>query len=546
MGHPNHRRLLGRAFLALGALAAIALLGHACGRSKRPRWAHRGPIVLITFDALRADAVGAFGGPPRLTPVLDGLAREASWAGRAIAPSSWTVPSMSSLFTGVQPWQTDNRQGDAAALPSHLVTLPQALGSLGFVTSGFRSGPWLTEKYGYDRGFGTFRYFREGKRAEASLARLGETEDGNEQHPEFVWTHILQPHAPYLRREALLARLPQPVPPLPRKVAVLDLDPYFDPATPLPPERAAVFRAMYQLNVAWGDQVLGRLVAALRRSGKWDDTLLVITSDHGEEFKECGQVEHGGNLCRALIEVPLLIKLPKGWQGPPLQIGAGERPGTVRLRATLIEAAGGKAEPQTASSLFRSTTGGVLSELYGGNGVNRFSYVEGDRQLVWESRFASPEPDYFRVHTVELGGTPAVAPRISPALLHARFEAAFGRTLPLSGIPGERPSLELWQWVDSSPGAPPMSSERRPLDDSQAIAEMARRLRASWVASNGAEAPAGPRTGGLPELTPEEEAELRALGYATGSRPRPPAAVNAATSSPTPSPTRSPAQRSQR
>jgi hypothetical protein len=524
----------------LGACGVAALALGCPQRQAPPPWAHRGPIVLITFDALRADAVGAFGGPPNLTPAFDALAREAAWAGPAIAPSSWTVPSMAALFTGLQPWRTENRHGDGAVLPAELVTLPQALGALGFATSGFYSGPWLRRPFGYDRGFDVFRYFREGKRAEARLASLGTADPGTALRPELVWAHVLAPHAPYLRREALLERLPPPLPPLPHKVRVLDLDHYFDPATELPPEQERVFRAMYQLNVAWADATLGRLLGALRRSGKWDETLLVVTSDHGEELKECGQVEHGGNLCRALIEVPLLVKLPAGWQGPPLAIRPGERPGTVRVRATLIEAAGGTPEPATAPSLFRPATGGVLSELYFGNGVNRVSYVEGDRQLVWTSRFAEPDPDYYLVHTLAIGGRPRVQPRTSPAALQARFEAAFARALPLSGVPSHRPTLELWDWLDPDPGTAPMRSETRRVDDARETAAMARRLKTAWVASNGAEAPPGPRTGAKPQLTPEEEAEIRALGYAAGKSSH---GAPAALPSPTPAGSQGSSQR---
>lgn len=514
----NHRRrLAGRALVhAIGA-GALALLA-SCSGCRGGDAGHRGPIVLITIDALRADAVGAFGGPPRLTPALDALAREATWAGTAVAPSSWTVPSMASLFTGMQPWRNQNWHGDAAMLRPELVTIPEALKAQGFATTGFYTNAWLRAPFGYGDGFDTFRYFREGKRAEAKLLKLGTPEPGQQAKPEFVWAHVLPPHAPYVRRDALIAQLPDPSVPVPKRVSVLDLEPWFDPATPLPPEQARVLRAAYQVNVAWADQLVGRMIAALKKSGQWDDTLLVVTADHGEEFKECDQIEHGGNLCRALIEVPLLIKLPKNWQGPKLALRPGDHPGTVRVRATLVEAAGGKAEASTAPSLFHESTGGVLSELYLGNGTSRISYVEDDRQLLWESHFAPPDPDYFRVHTIDIGGTPTIAPRTSSDDLHARFEEAFGRALPLTGRPELPPTLTLWQWTAPPPGSPPMTSVIVRVNDPAATDAMARRLKTAWVAANGEEALPVKREGGSPRLTPEEEAEMKALGYAGGRK----------------------------
>ncbi|HXT22149.1 MAG TPA: sulfatase [Thermoanaerobaculia bacterium] len=517
MSQAHRRRLAGRALVLAAGVATLALVA-GCGGCRRAEVGHRGPIVLITLDALRADAVGAFGGPSRLTPALDALAREATWAGTAVAPSSWTVPSMASLFTGLQPWRNQNWHGDAAMLRPELVTIPEALQAQGFATAGFYSNVWLRPPFGYGAGFDELRHFREGKRAEATLAKLGTPAAGKAGKPQFVWAHILPPHAPYVRRDALLDRLPQPAPSLPRRVSVVDLEPWFDPAVLLAEEQADTFRAAYQLNVAFADQQLGRLLAALRRSGKWDETLLVVTSDHGEEFKECGQIEHGGNLCRALIEVPLLVKLPKAWSGPALALRRGDHPSTVRVRATLVEAAGGEAGEGTAPSLFHEERAGALSELYLGNGTNRISYVEDDRQLIWESRFAPPDLDYYRVHALDIGAVPAVAPKTSSEALHARLEEAFGRALPLSGRAGTPPTLTLWQWAPPPPGSPPMTSVRVPVHDSAAIDAMGRRLKAAWIAANGAEAPPVTRSGGCPQLTPEEEAELKALGYAATRR----------------------------
>jgi hypothetical protein len=504
---------------ALAAALTAASLAAGCRGCRQEGTGHRGPVVLVTLDALRADAVGAFGGPPGLTPALDALAKEATWAGPAVSASGWTVPSMAALFTGLQPWRNQNWHGQAAVLNPELLTLPEAMRGRGYETTGFYSNVWLRPAFGYNAGFDTFRYFREGRRAEGKLAQIGAPgEGGAAAKPQFVWAHIFPPHAPYLRHDELLGRLPAGHPPLPRRVSVLDLEPWFDPAVSLPPELEATFRAAYQLNVAWADRQLGRLVEALRRSGKWDDTLLVVTSDHGEEFKECGQVEHGGSLCRVLVEVPLIIKLPKGWSGPPLAIAAGERPGTVRVRATILEAVGGKPETFTAPSLFHGGAGGVLSELYLGNGVNRVSYVEGDRQLIWEGRFAPPEPDYYANHTLDLGGTVPTPPSTPPEAMHARLDDAFSRTLPLTGRNDLPPSFSLWRWPAVAAGDG-MRARPVPLDEPAAMEAMARRLRQAWVAANGPERPPGTRNAKNPDLTPEEEAEIRALGYAA-VRPR--------------------------
>lgn len=483
--------------LILAALAALPIVACRGGEETRSRAPiHQGPIVLITIDALRADVVGALGGPPKLTPNLDRLAAEATWAGRAVSPSSWTVPSMGSLFTGLQPWSTQSWSGDRAVLKEELVTLPEALKARGYRTAGFRSNHWLQQEYGYAQGFDTFRYLREGRRAEGYLAQLRGGRD-------FVWIHILPPHAPYVRRDALLGQLPEAHPgDLPPKVRPLDLEPYFDPDIPLPPEQKRVFRAMYELNAAWADQLLGRMLAALRKSGQWDRTLLVVTSDHGEEFKESGQTSHGGNLGRQLIEVPLLVKLPRGFERR-LAIRPEQRPATVRVRATLVEASGGDPGKGTAPSLFREADGGVLSELYAGDGVNRVSYVEGDRQLLWESRFAPPEPEYYRARLEGIGGTAKPPLKEPREAIFSRLEAAFARTLPLAGMPGRTPRLTLWSWT---------ATGMEPVEDADAVLRMARRLRSAWLAVNGPEKAPG-RATAQPQLSPEEEAEMRALGY---------------------------------
>ena len=450
----------------------LAGLLFACGKEEK------GPIVLITVDTLRADHLNA-----RLTPHLHRLASESTWAGNAISPSSWTVPSMGSLFTGFQPATTQTWSHDRAVLPRKLALLPEVLREEGYRTAGFRANPWTMARYGYSRGFDHFDNLGDGSKAEARLAGL----DG----PEFIWVHMLPPHSPYVRLPHLVGRVPRME--LPLRVQHSDLEPYYDPAVPLSPELERVFRTMYALNVAWADEKVGRLLDALRSSGQWDRTLLVVTSDHGEEFREYGQIAHGGNLGRHQIEVPLLIKLPKGKK---LEIEG--MAATIRVRNTLIEAAGGKPEPGTAPSLFQPWEGGVLSELYLDNGVNHLSYVEGDRQLLWESHFAKPEPDYYRARRLLTTGDPA-----APLDLFERLEEAVSRVPPLTGLPGEPPTLTLWRWAGNG-------SER--IEDPGQVEEMARRLKRAWTAANGPEQPLGRRPA-LTAVTKQEQQELRSLGY---------------------------------
>jgi hypothetical protein len=199
---------------------------------------------------------------------------------------------------------------------------------------------------------------------------------------------------------------------------------------------------MYRLNAAHADDRLGRLLDALRRSGQWDRTLLVVTANHGEELGENGQVLHGGSLARRSLEVPLVIKLPRGAGGidiPRIAEPADRRVAMTRLWATLVEAAGGTAPPAAAPSLFRRTDAPALSELYLAGGANLFSLVDGDDQLLWETRFA-----------------PAVA---------------FAAMPPLSGLPGAAPRLTLLRW--DAQGA-------HPADDPARTRELARRLGAAW------------------------------------------------------------------
>lgn len=457
------RALRGSSAISLLLLLLSALLAVSCrGGGPTAERAERPPIVLITFDSLRADVVGALGGRPGLTPNLDALIRGADWAGRAIAPSSEGVPSMASLFTGLRPWQHQVLHGRQATLSPALLTLPEALQAAGYQTAGFSGEPSYSKAFGYDQGFDLL-----GDLDKSTPDRLKELRDRH-----FVWIHIPEPAAPYVRRPNFEDRVKTAGLDLPLRVLPNQLEPYFDPAVPLPPDERRRFWALYQLNVAFADDRLGRCLAALRQSGQWDRTLVVVTSTHGEEFGERHQILNGGNLGRQLLEVPLAVKLPAGSR-LKITIPRDRRAAAARIWATLVEAAGGAAGPAVAPSLFRDTSGPVLSELYLTNGTNQFSLVDGDDQLLWESRFAPPQPEYYRARLALMARGNAEVARAElsepPEAIFDRLLAAFRSTPPLTG--GGAPALTLERWGPR--GSAPVSDPRR-------TAELARLLARTW------------------------------------------------------------------
>lgn len=271
-------------------------------------------IVLITIDTLRADHVGVYGGPVP-TPALDRLAAEGVRVETAYTPTPSTGPAHASLFSGVHPWRhgvLDN----AVALPSDLATIAKAARAQGFRTAAFVSSYMLHPRFGFDAGFDHYvfqpseSYHWRGSRHEgfwtpgaattaAAMTWLtANVSDGDP--PFFVWVHYFDPHSPY-QPPAEFA--------LPKSEAV-DLE-----ATRVPRgvrnrnELSRLIRA-YRGEVRYVDAQVGRLVERLRILGLIDDTVIVVTADHGEGLGNHGVLEHGANLFDELTRVPLLIRAP--------------------------------------------------------------------------------------------------------------------------------------------------------------------------------------------------------------------------------------------
>jgi len=320
-------------------------------------------VVLITVDALRADFVSYAGHPNPTTPELDAFAREGVIFTQAVTSFPGTAPSMPSLMTGLHPnfedveaWTRATRHGfndfespeesERPSLSDNLWMLAEIMSEAGFQTLGFHTNPNLSKTANFDQGFSEYVQFQaylEKARADRShrlignyppgpvvvdrvLKRLGKGLAG----PMFLWIHLMDPHSPYLPPEefrALFDRTYTGFSDLEINESLYHLlytqQGSLSAAKDLPsPEDRGLDReafvdhllGLYEGEIRFLDGQLDRLFEGLRRNGLWENTLVMVTADHGEEFLDHGHVAHHDftGLTEELIRIPLVLKPPYG------------------------------------------------------------------------------------------------------------------------------------------------------------------------------------------------------------------------------------------
>jgi arylsulfatase A-like enzyme len=454
--------------LAAGALAL------ACGGA-----APRPHLVLVLLDNVRADHVAAYGYPRPTTPQLDELARRGLRFARVQAPSSWTRPSVGSLFTSRLPSEHGAVTMESGLSPA-IPTLAEALHAAGYRTVGFSANfVHVSERGGFARGFDSFtarslpaddayqelfpmptadggsvslRAPRGDELNRSVLDGLPPAAGG----PLFLYVHYMDAHVPWV--------------PTPERWRRFANDPAARPwassaevvrlATEQPPVPAAERQRLvdlYDAGISAADAALGELLAALRERGFCGACVVLVTADHGEEFGEHGGWFHGQTLYGESLWVPLVLF-------------DGRAP------------AGGRVDDRTASLLDVAPT---LLSLAGA------SVPEGMRGLSLLG------PATERVLAAELHEDPRLEQAVRPrdhrlALLRWPWKVIVSRS-------GERRAYEL----DRDPAErEPLAPEASGAPDEIGSARAADR----WLSLRPPAAPAD-------ALTPEEREGLRALGY---------------------------------
>jgi arylsulfatase A-like enzyme len=346
--------------VALGILAATFAAG--CGTEPNATGTKAPSIILIVIDTLRADYLGCYGFEGPVSPHLDGLANESVLFDRCSSQAPWTTPSVASMMTSLYPEahgvllapddprdQRTWRKRWTRAIPSSTVSLAGTLRDRGYRTGAFIANPFIAKGLGFEQGFDAFDESAalRGDRDSTSLLEAGLgwlLAAGDSGAPTFLYLHLMDVHGPYEASEAdfeAIRGAPGLGPPLSlNSTGFGRIQPYLrKPRWAKGRDRfeLRLWRGRYASGVHAADRNLGTFFQHLRGSGLWDQQVVVVTSDHGEELFDHGGWDHGFSLHEHQLHVPLMIRLPKG------DLGGTRINGLVRLTdlmPTLISLAG--------------------------------------------------------------------------------------------------------------------------------------------------------------------------------------------------------------
>ena len=388
------------------------------------------------LDTLRADHLSGYGYERSTTPILDAFAQENLKAAYALTAAPWTPASVASMFTGLYPTshgmvppndRTLAKKG-LVRLNSSLETLPEKLKGLGYQTAGVSPNPWITKQFGYAQGFDEFHFIaREpaNKIAESGREIINAWEQAGQEKPFFLYLHFLDPHNPYAPPAGFDKRY----------TGNLTKSPFSAYS-----EQMQNDINLYDGEIAFMDQELGKFFEYLKKKGLYDDLMIVIVADHGEQFLEHGNLRHGNKPYNEEAHVPLIIKTNR-------KVDSGrvisESVSTVDLLPTIL-ARLGEAKPdnlpgvslmdEKAVKLRR----GVLTEVRRVYDMKAITDNLG-RRLIMQVPYSQAEPDPMK--SLEAWASPetvgifdtrkdyACSTSLNNKAIHARLKGTFDEVL---------------------------------------------------------------------------------------------------------------------
>ncbi len=292
-------------------------------RTTTPKAAAPKYVVFWLIDTLRADKLDFYNVPnanrrPKAsTPHLSTLAKEATIYEPFWVQGNESKASHASLFTGTYPVVHKVYNHKAKLADSH-TTLAEAFAKAGYTTGGFVSNGYISDKWNYTQGFKKKNYanfIREGKANNAKAVTNAAIKwiDKNKAKPFYLYLGTSDPHVTYRAHKKLIGKYDRGAPYQGRYMKNLtgtELGKLKGKKKPPSDRDKHRIEALYENEIEFNDHHFGRLVAHLKKAGIYQDTMIIISSDHGDEFWEHGSCGHGHSLHQELISVPLVIRMP--------------------------------------------------------------------------------------------------------------------------------------------------------------------------------------------------------------------------------------------
>ena len=308
-------------------LAALTCV--SCDDTPPSKDKSRPNVILISIDTLRADHIHGYGYERETSPTLDGLMRRGSSFPTAISSAPWTLPSHVSLLTSLYP-HSHGVISEPLALNENVATLPLLLKRAGYETAGFTTMPHLSPRHGFGRGFDA--YMLEEIPAPAALERALRWLDSAKPENFFVFIHLFDVHSDYDPSERFLKMFEEPY--------SGDIDgsgrtlyKARDGELELSEEDLRRLITLYDAEIRELDNNIGLFLGALESRGFLEGAIVVVTSDHGEEFLDHGGVLHGQTLYDELVRVPLIMAGP----GVPEGRSVEKQVETIDIMPTILD-----------------------------------------------------------------------------------------------------------------------------------------------------------------------------------------------------------------
>ena len=385
-GRSGARRISGSA--VAGCCAAFAFCFSAPGGTPKATGPPSPSVILISVDTLRADHLGVYGYRRAHTPNIDSLAEHGTVFRDVSAQVPLTLPSHFSLFTSTYPF-ANRVEENAEQVSSSAVTLASILRAQGYSTAAFIGAIYLERELGIDRGFdfydspfhfeafspisGSMFYgdrngnpLRGRDRRDGALVTRAATQwlNANRDKPAFAFVHLFDLHQPY--------HLP-------------------------PAEAGREAPSAYDAALAYVDRVVGSFRQALIRSGRWDRSLVILLSDHGESLGEHGEDTHGYFIYQSTLHVPLIIHWPSG--APDCPPSVDYPAGLIDVAPTILDFLHLPAPPSFAGrTLLRAPDPGTA--VYAESVYSRDAFGWSDLRSLRLGKYkyiAAPHPELYNL-----------------------------------------------------------------------------------------------------------------------------------------------------